>query len=233
MEMKANIEQEILAVRDYNRDLSNIDLRRSHHFTFAYMPTQFTRVVFHRPQYLCLGVNPGETSLEAANNNPNDLAFEETLLHDFRADLAALPQNSKTWRTHIKKHIGENTPWMASELFFWSSKNENDLNDRYGPLISSNSHFLFCVEMNKKIVQITKPKAVIFFGFGKKDILFEYFHLNMNNTLNFDKKISLYHCKDPFNNNWIILPHKSARVSGPGKINERISQAREYIRHLS
>lgn len=141
-------------VEDYDRN--NPDLQSSHHFVFA-CPLPRDSDTF---DYVVMGLNPGEQvwNWEQCNERTS-----ETAKHDWILNLASFPRAQK-WRKDIAKFCG-GRPVLMSELFFWSSQNAGlAFYQRFGTSIEDSPHLRFCTDMNLKMLEVARPKAVILPG---------------------------------------------------------------------
>ncbi|MGC2620120.1 MAG: hypothetical protein WA414_13835, partial [Acidobacteriaceae bacterium] len=66
---------------------------------------------------------------------------------------------------------------VFTELFFWSSRNHAELLERFESLWGSR-HLKFCIEMNKDLIEVYQPKAVIFVGLSNSERAAKAFGLN-------------------------------------------------------
>jgi hypothetical protein len=94
---------------------------------------------------------------------------------------------------------------VFSELFFWSSNNQNEFKERYGELWKS-PHLNFCTEKNELLLQEYRPKAVIFVGLGPAVRLATFFALTHIDTLNdgTHRLVEYYHDN---NRPWFFTKH--------------------------
>lgn len=139
-------------IREYT--IKHQELATAHHFSFDLKtPTNGT------PQYVVLGINPGET---AACWRTAPRPTELTSHFDYHGGDR---QNIRWYR--MCADILTGADYVESNLFFWSSNNKNELKSRFGRL-SRSRHLPFCTEKNKNLIEIYKPRAIIFAGVGRE-----------------------------------------------------------------
>ena len=151
---RTRLDSNIDAIRKY-RD-GNPVLRRAHHFLYD-LPLKREA---GRPEVVVMGINPGETQFDRdACPDPT----EETWQHDFHeTSELGRSQGSMRWRKNME-FFACGYPVIQTELFFWSSNNQAEFKERFGPLWKS-EHLRFCVDMNRSLLDAYEPKFVIFVG---------------------------------------------------------------------
>lgn len=91
------------------------------------------------PLFVIMGINPGES--------------------------AQGPVDGKTpWTKRINEYVGGRA-FVMTELFFWSSKNLTQFRERFG-ILEESPHLDFCIRLNKRLIDVHKPRAVVCPGLG-------------------------------------------------------------------
>jgi hypothetical protein len=125
-----------------------------------------------------MGINPGETAID---HTICAAPTEETSMFDFHEHYG-FPRgaSSKKWIEYAEFYCGTKNI-VLSEVFFWSARNQKETIERFGDIWNS-KHLSFCVEMNKILLQEHQPKAVIFSGIGKSELVQNIFNLRIDDT---------------------------------------------------
>lgn len=116
------------------------------------------------PEVALVGINPGEW--------PGDWEIcphptEETSRFDFH-DAYGNGRAAIPWTQLCNRYLG-NRPFVQTELFFWSSSNLKQLEERYGRLRHS-PHLGFCRDMNQRLFDAYDVKAVVSPGINNDEI---------------------------------------------------------------
>jgi hypothetical protein len=166
---RTRLDSNIEAIRRY-RDQHAV-LQQAHHFLYD-LPLDRRA---GRPEVVVMGINPGETQFDR-DSCPDPT--EETWQHDFHADSRlGRSRGSKRWRDNMK-FFSHGRPVIQTELFFWSSKDQAEFRERFGPLWES-QHLPFCTDMNRSLLDIYQPKFVIFVGLSDSARVAEQFGLRL------------------------------------------------------
>jgi hypothetical protein len=196
---RERLDAAINKIREYTKN--HAELCVAHHFLFD-LPLDRDRA--GRPEYVILGINPGETERDRrAVPGPT----EETWNHDFheKAKLGR-SQGSKNWLKNADFFSG-GKPLVLGELFFWSSSDGVEFKERFGPLWRS-PHLPFCIAMTKLLIEEYQPKAVIFAGLGPAKKVADKFALVHINTLKSGKDRLVEHYRDG-SRPWFFTKHWS------------------------
>lgn len=129
------------------------ELKAAHHFLYDLRhPRDGT------PQYVVMGVNPGETAHDwTIAPEPT----EESSRYDFHIDKGG-GRSAIRW-TKAARYFLDNADYVLAELFFWSSYDSRKFTERFGPFAKS-KHLQFCVELNKDLIEVYQPDAVVLPG---------------------------------------------------------------------
>ncbi len=203
MNKKLLISSNIQKIKEYSRINSDI-WENAHHF--LYDKRYSNSEVIH---YVVMGINPGEPGREVtAYPRVNEL-LEETSEYDYLADDTKSKPATK-WRNSCRRACGT-LDIALTEAFFWSSKGVKELNERW----DRKTHWDFCVKMNKELIEIHNPKAVIFSGISHlKEIALHYGLEPIGEIIPNEKGHRLIApFKDHHGRPWIFVKHFSARPS--------------------
>jgi hypothetical protein len=151
-------------IRKYTADRP--ELRCAHHFQFD---------LRWRPEMPCValvvGVNPGESDGDwKLSSTPT----EETSLFDFHTVYGGGRSSIKWNRSAVK--IVPTDQIVQSQIFFWSSKDENHFRERFGSFERS-LHLPFCRELNRELIRRLEPKIVICPGISKSTLVSTLYEL--------------------------------------------------------
>lgn len=170
-----DLRNEIEEIRKYTQQ--HPELLKSHHFLYDLKLSPENTECF-----IVMGINPGESR---ENWNLSTTPTEETSLYDFLHATRA----SIRW-TKVMRKFMDTENIVQSELFFWSSVNMKQLEERYGPLKDS-KHLAFCRRMNGALFDHYKPKAIIFPGLSAINIARQLYGLTYVKTYNAEDKSRL------------------------------------------
>jgi hypothetical protein len=131
-------DSQVIEIREYTN--INKELQQSHHFLYNLALDKNNS----EAEILIMGINPGEAPEDWVNHP--DIS-EETHLYDFHEhSLNGRSNGSIKWR-NFSKFFSCEKPVVFSELFFWSSRSLQELNNRYGDWLNSD-HINFCKNKN-------------------------------------------------------------------------------------
>jgi hypothetical protein len=195
---------------------------KPHHFLYDKRYTDATRI-----QYFVMGINPGEPKTEK-NPRGDDFPREETSLSDFiKEGKESLP--ARKYRETCHYICG--TPDIAlTEMLFWSSLDVRQLEERYA---ARNEHARWCAPLNKGLIAIHNPRAVLCFGIGHMLDFKELYGLTeAGDPVLFTKVWKkgqrvgrlIVPFKDGSGRKWLILKHISRFLTTPEK-----KRIREYV----
>jgi hypothetical protein len=212
---RARLNAAIEKIRDYTK--RHAELCAAHHFLFD-LPLDRAA---GRPEYVILGINPGETERDRrAFPGPT----EETWNYDFHENaLLGRSQGSKNWRKNAVFFSG-GRPLVFGELFFWSSADGDEFEERFGPLWDS-PHLPFCIDMTRLLIEEYQPKAVIFAGLGPSKKVADKFALAHVNTLKSGSQRLVEHYSDG-DRPWFFTKHWSGSF---GFSNAQKESIKSYI----
>lgn len=150
-----------------NAEISEIDsytaryaeLHQAHHWLF-----DLKSPAGAFPEVAVAGLNPGESRRDWAIC---PYSTEETSRHDFH-EVYGAGRASIPWTRHCNFYLGGRT-FVQTELFFWSSSNTKQLEERYGRLRTS-PHLAFCRDMNRRLFNAYGVKAVICTGINNDSL---------------------------------------------------------------
>jgi hypothetical protein len=153
---RTRLDAAIQCIRDYTDRHSK--LKAAHHFVFDSPLDKCAGV----PRFVMMGINPGETD---SDRKDGLRAVERTWLRDFYDGKSEPPsKRNMRWRK-LAKWFANDEPLVLTELFFWNSHDGEALEEMIGPLWAS-GHLDFCKRMNRILIEVYRPKAVIFTGTG-------------------------------------------------------------------
>ena len=118
---------------------------------------------------------------------------------------------------------------IQTELFFWSTKTERILIEKYGTH-KNNPHLPFCSRLNKELIDFHKPEALICPGLGMIPIISKEFGLAHKTSVkasNGHRLIEYYTDNDE--RDWIFTKHFSAY----GFSMEQRERIKEFIHKLN
>jgi hypothetical protein len=214
---RARLDANIEAIRKY-RDQNPV-LRRAHHFLYD-LPLKKDA---GRPEVVIMGINPGETQSDRdACSEPT----EETWLHDFHeASKRRRSQGSIKWRKNME-FFANGRPAVQTELFFWSSNNQTEFNERFGPLWKS-EHLRFCVDLNQSLLDAYEPKFVIFVGLSYSRRVAQEFGLRFVSSVKEHRHRLVNHYEDE-RRPWFFTKHWSGSF---GFSKRQKDQIKTYIQN--
>lgn len=229
--MTQNLHRALEAIRSFPH--KHPSLMKSHHFLFDLpMDSNTTRC-----EYIMMGINPGETDADwthaprsAAENYP----IEASSSYDFRiARKIVKNRSAKNWDTRSKSVLGTSDIFYT-ELFFWSSRNQKELEKRFGALTDLNDDvLLFCKEQNEVMFRARSPKAVVFSGLGHLNLVSNLYGLTPLRGGRMDLKngsARLLIAKTDGARPWFFLPHLTG---SRGFSREMMVQARQRIDYIT
>jgi hypothetical protein len=153
MNVRDRISDLMQVVRNYQQ--KHVELLKSHHFVAA-VPLRPDGVEF---DYLVVGLNPGE---QDSNWTAFPRTTEETIDFNWLESLPGGPtRQAKAWRKKVAQFCGTDQV-LQSDFFFWSTNNVGKaFTERFGTPFHKSKHLEFCRDINLKLVELTKPKAVV------------------------------------------------------------------------
>lgn len=186
----------IEAIRKYT--VEHAELREAHHFLYDLPLSGDTE----QPELVVMGINPGETQTDKPScPGPT----EETSKYDFHEHSpSGRSKGSKRWRELTAKFTSGRSV-VFTELFFWSSKNHAELLERFGSLWDSR-HLKFCISMNKDLIEVYRPKAVIFVGLSNSERAAKAFGLQYVDTHRVNGTRVVEHFRDA-HRPWFFTKH--------------------------
>ena len=216
---RRRLNEAIQRIRDYTA--GHPELQAAHHFLYD-LPLDKDAGV---PEFVVMGINPGETErCRSAYPGPT----EETWDFDFHGkSVLGRSQGSIKWRKNATDFT-DSQAVVFTELFFWSSNDQEELRKRYGKLWNS-PHLEFCVEQNKVLIETYKPKAVIFVGLSCSQKVAEAFGLVAVDTLKMGSSRLVVRYQDHFRP-WLFTKHWSGAF---GFSNLQKAEIKRYIRRAT
>jgi len=174
--MISEISKLLEETRQYTKEHSELQL--AHHFLFALFDAKLIQKSGDT-RYLIMGINPGEHSQdwECAPCPP---VHEESFEIDFHEQYRN-GRDAVKW-TRTIENFCDTKKYMQSEMFFWSSNNVNELEQRYGPVLN-NKHLAFCNRLNRELINLTSPDAIIVPGIGSSKIMSANYDLTFVETV--------------------------------------------------
>jgi len=164
---RERLDSNIEAIRRYTAE--HTELHKAHHFLYD-LPLNKDAGL---PEVVVMGISPGETP---ADRDACPGPTEETWRYDFHEhSRSGRSPGSKRWRELTAKFIGGRSV-VFTELFFWSSNNHAELLKRFESLWGS-IHLKFCIDMNRDLIEVYQPKAVIFVGLSNSKKAADAFEL--------------------------------------------------------
>ena len=163
---------EIAEIRSYTK--LHPELSTCHHFQYD-LPLAATPDLQNsgdKRTCLMLGINPGESAPDTTVAWPT----EETSEFDFHDQLVG--RESIRWTQKVRKILPTMRVWQ-SQLFFWSSKDRDQLKDRLGSDIERSPHLAWCTDRNLALIQKRQPDIVILAGMTKRETASRLFHLEV------------------------------------------------------
>jgi hypothetical protein len=214
---RARLDSNIEAIRRY-RD-ANPELRLAHHFVYDLPLNKYAG----QPEVIVMGMNPGETQYDRdACPGPT----EETWNLDFHEKPGVgRSQGSVNWRRNAE-FFAQGKSVVFTELFFWSSNDQRELNERFGPLWRSR-HLRFCVDMNRSLLDCYEPKFVIFVGVSYSMRVAQEFGLRFIDSLKEHSHRLVDHYEDE-HRPWFFTRHWSGSF---GFSRAQKEQIRTYIQN--
>jgi hypothetical protein len=216
---REQLDARINTIRKYTAD--HPELGSAHHFLYD-LPLNKEAGI---PQVIVMGINPGETHVDRdAYPGPT----EETWNFDFHEQAkSGRSRGSVHWRKSTA-YFTNGSPVVFTELFFWSSNNQREFKERFGPLWDS-PHLSFCVDLNRSLIEEYQPKSVIFVGLSDVTRVAEEFELRHVYTLKMQNHRLVEHYQDA-SRAWYFTKHWSGSF---GFSNDQKAAIREYIGQTS
>jgi hypothetical protein len=212
---RTRLDSNIEAIRRYRDE--NAVLQQAHHFLYDLPLDKHAG----RPEVVVMGINPGETQFDRDSClGPT----EETWQHDFHADSRlGRSQGSKRWRDSMK-FFSLGRPVIQTELFFWSSNDQAEFKERFGPLWAS-KHLRFCTDMNRSLLDIYQPRFVIFVGLSDSARVAGQFGLRLIDSVKEHRHRLVDHYEDSVRP-WFFTKHWSGSFGFSQSQKDRI---KDYI----
>jgi hypothetical protein len=165
-----------------------------------------------------MGINPGEDESQW-RDVPGPT--EETWNHDFH-EMTERSRPSTNWYNNVR-FFADGSPVVMTEMFFWSAKRD-EFRRRFGRLQNS-PHLIFCVSMNRILIDEYQPKMIILPGITSDTIAANAFRLNHVRTYRPSRKRLVEHYRDA-TRPWFFTRHWSGDI---GLSNEEKIAMKEYI----
>ena len=171
------------------------ELKAAHHFLYDLrFPKRGS------PDFVVMGINPGET---AHDWNTAPEPTEETSLYDFHEE-AGDGRSAIRW-SRAAEYFLSGADYVLAELFFWSSYDGRQFEERFGPLHKS-KHLDFCTRMNRDLIEAYSPKAVVLPGLGSAPICRKLYGLSLVDAIADEKGRLVEHHTDGVRP-WIFTKH--------------------------
>ncbi len=197
------------------------DLQKSHHWLFDLPPFKDEQL---NPEYIVMGINPGES-----NEKQFPSIVQETRFFDFHESIYVGKREDLNWTKKIFD-ILRTRKVIQTEMFFWSTNGFSDLMKRFGDF-HENEHIKFCTELNKKLIDIHLPKAIICPGLKMAEYIPDLFNLKPVNKIRIENNHRLIeHFRDCQKRDWIVTKHWTGSF---GFSKEQKNSIRRYIESLS
>jgi len=212
---RERLNQNISTIRKYTA--AHAELRAAHHFLYDLPLKRDTKI----PEVVVMGINPGETEFDRdAYPGPT----EETWNFDFH-ERSRLGRSKGSVRWHnYAEYFANGRPLVMTELFFWSSRNNAEFEERFG-LLEVSPHLQFCMNLNRSLIDEYQPKSIIFPGVGKTQVVAKKFGLRHVDTLCDGGKRLVLHYRDE-SRPWYFTQHWT---SAWGLSNTDKDDIRKYI----
>jgi hypothetical protein len=211
------IKQNIRKIREYTA--LHRELWAAHHFLYDSRINRECATI----EFIVMGINPGETD-EIWEKAPKkgDMPLEETSDFDFH-DEYGRDDSGKQWFKKIELFL-RTTNVSLTECFFWSSSDMNQFRTRYGKL-SASRHLPFCVELNRQLIALHNPRAIVFPGISYSARVSKLYSLAHVQSLSqhAQRLVEHYHDGD---RPWFFTKHWSGAF---GFSNEQRCAIRDYI----
>jgi hypothetical protein len=213
---RARLDGAIKQIRDYTD--KHPALGHAHHFLYD-VPLDKSDV---KPEIVVMGINPGENERDRkAYPGPT----EETCKHDFHTtSTVGRSQGSKNWYKNAK-FLANGKPVVFTELFFWSSSNQDEFKQRYGGPWWKSEHIDFCVQMNRVLISEYRPQYVLFVGVKDSKKVAKIFELFPVYSLKVGPTRLLEHYRDELRP-WFFTKHWSGAF---GFSNSQKEEIKNYI----
>jgi hypothetical protein len=213
----AQIRKNIKLIRNYSK--ANPDLSQAHHFLYDKRYSNADNIIF-----IVMGINPGEPPKDTQIRETQ--LFEETSVFDFLKNERAT-RSAKRWKDKCGRVCGT-LDIALTEAFFWSSHTVAQLHQRWGRnSLKDSPPVKFCARLNKQLISIHSPKAVIFTGISHVTEIAQLYQLTESRAILSNAKghrlSMLYHDRDGLP--WIFVKHFSARIS-----NLELDQIADFVK---
>lgn len=177
MNKQDQINSLIRDIEKYTRD--NKGLWDCHHFLFD-LPLSNESAV-GSDECIVMGMNPGETNACRRLFKKGDDGFpleESSRRNDLLGNV--LEGSSLTWHKKCLEVLNSKKI-ILGEMFFWSTPKDKNL---YGLFAKEEllQHYKFCASINSKMIDIRRPKAIIFPGISKESLAISLYNLEPGGT---------------------------------------------------
>lgn len=192
----------------------------SHHYTYALPHDDASEQ--KRLDLVVMGICPSQ-SREDMERYPG-CRHEETFNSNFR-DSTNPPPSSENWRKRIEE-LRRGKSVVCTEAYFWSGRPPNLTDERIADLVK------LCFEMNKKLIEVTNPKAVVVTGMSdkrqSKEIADGYNLTDIASELRCSvcDAIFVRLRRDQTGRGWFFIPHLS---NSRGQTNKQRTLVADYI----
>lgn len=149
----SDIEHCVQKIRKYTAE--NTELQQAHHFSFDVIPPQSAPL--SKADIVILGLNQAAYAKDGEVRQRDEPMLEDTSLPSNFRNAGDL-RSANRWYAEVERRIGTTPKTVLGELFFWSSKNEREMYERYP---NHKRHFEFCRDLNLELLEIYDPKIVI------------------------------------------------------------------------
>jgi hypothetical protein len=213
--MERLMKKQIEEIRLYT--CQNPELLQAHHFLFD------LRLSEKEPQYVVMGINPGETTVDSAlHRGPT----EETSEFDYHAK-AGRGKSSKRWLTEVEFFL-QTDRVVLSEYFFWSSQDMKQFKELFGSFEKSR-HLPFCRDMNMQLINRYQPRAIISPGLRAAKTVAPLYDLKHVRSIKANNGHTLIEHFSGESRPWIFTKHWTG---SRGFSNAQRQQIRSYISAL-
>lgn len=194
------------------------ELRAAHHFLYDLrFPKEGS------PQFVVMGVNPGETDQDwQIAPEPT----EETSRYDFHDEVG--PGRSAIRWSKAARYFLDEADYVLAEIFFWSSYDGRIFRERFGPMEKS-PHLAICAEMNRDLIDIYQPRAVVLPGLTYARLVQRLFGLTHEQSIDLSG-VRVAECYSDGVRPWVFTKHWTAAF---GFSKAQREKARDTIRTAS
>ncbi|MBI1405248.1 MAG: hypothetical protein GC145_03875 [Caulobacter sp.] len=148
------------------------ELKSAHHFLY-----DLRSPPDGLPRFVVMGINPGETKRDW---DLSPTPTEETSRFDFHR--RAEPSGSALRWARLAGDYLDHADYVLAEVFFWSSPDLRVFGERFGPLAKS-PHLDFCRDMNRDLIEVYQPEAVVAPGLGSAGLCARLYGLTPLRTI--------------------------------------------------